>query len=91
MAAAESDAEAAVEVGRLLKRQRLPTGAAAGRGNDVANLEDLLDFADDLGEADMYQIKCHTLQQMLRERYAPVAPAVPPAGGVAAPLNMMYM
>ncbi|EFJ42773.1 hypothetical protein VOLCADRAFT_107125 [Volvox carteri f. nagariensis] len=89
VAAAES--EAAVEVGRLLKRQRLPTGVAAGRGNDVANLEDLLDFTDDLGEADMYQIKVHTLQQMLRERYAPVAPAVPPAGDVAAPLNMMYM
>ncbi|PNW88515.1 hypothetical protein CHLRE_01g032900v5 [Chlamydomonas reinhardtii] len=77
LTAAESGAEA--EVGRLLKRQRLPTGAAAGRGNDVANLEDLLDFADDLDEADMHQIKCYTLQQLLRERYAPVAPAVPPA------------
>ncbi|KAG2424362.1 hypothetical protein HXX76_014571 [Chlamydomonas incerta] len=89
LAAAESEAEA--ELGRLLKRQRLPTGAAAGRGNDVANLEDLLDFADDLGEADVHQIKCYTLQQLLQERYAPVAPAMPPAGGTAAPLNMTYM
>ncbi|KAG2445741.1 hypothetical protein HXX76_000347 [Chlamydomonas incerta] len=66
---------AELDPGGLLKRRRLQLGTAP---RDVANLDDLLDLADDLGEHDMHQITCQALLQNMLEQQQPgsAAPAV---------------
>ncbi len=49
----------------LLKRQRLPAELGP---SDIANLSDLLDFADHLTEQDIFQLTHQPLMQRLREQ-----------------------
>ncbi len=70
------------EADALLKRQGLPAGLGS---SDVANLDDLLDFADHLTEEDMFQLTHQPRKRRLLEQAEFVAASADENGATSPP------